>query len=117
MEIRAIAIDDDPMSILLVKNFCKQYENINMVATFTDPIAGSAAIEELKPDLVFLDVEMPQLSGLEVLDCITELPTVIVMSSNPIFEKQALERNAHAFVSKPLTAEKFSSLVDPFTAA
>jgi two-component SAPR family response regulator len=111
MQINALSIDDDPMSILLVKSICKHFDFINLQWTYTDPIKGAAGIVIKKPDLVFLDVEMPNFTGIQILRNLTRIPKIVVMSSNINFEQTALNLDATAFIQKPATLEKLKEVI------
>ncbi len=112
MQINALTIDDDPISIMLVKSVCKHFEYINLQWTYTDPIKGAAGIVMKRPDIVFMDVEMPDFNGLQILRNLTHMPKVIMMSSNANFEATALQLRATAFIQKPATFEKLKSIIE-----
>ncbi len=108
-KLSAISIDDDPMCILVIKSLCKHFDFIHLINSYTDPIKGAAGIVTKKPDIVFIDVEMPEFSGLQIIKSLSFPRKFIVLSSNPDFEAKAMELNASAFIHKPTTLEKFSA--------
>lgn len=112
MNYRAITIDDDPLSILIVKNYCKRLGNINVEKTYTNPIQGAAGIVTDEPDFIFLDMEMPELSGYDILRSMQNPSRVIVMSSNSYYKSFAEEQNASAFIQKPTSFKEFQSIVN-----
>lgn len=112
MQINALTIDDDPMSIMLVKSVCKRFKYINLKWTYTDPIKGAAGIVMKRPDIVFMDVEMPDFNGLQILRNLSRLPKVIMMSSNANFKSTAYELRATAFIQKPVTFEKLQRTIE-----
>ncbi|WP_258104847.1 LytTR family DNA-binding domain-containing protein [Marinoscillum sp. MHG1-6] len=107
MKIRAISIDDDPISGLAIKGVCRHFPSVEFVGAYTDPVKGIMMMEAKKPDLVFLDVEMPKINGLHILSSITHQPKVVIMSSNPGFRNEALGLKACFFIHKPVTIENF----------
>lgn len=111
MHINALTIDDDPLSIMLVKSICNKFDYVNLKWTYTDPIKGAAGIVMERPDVVFLDVEMPDFNGLQILRNLRHMPKVIMMSSNADFESMALKLRATAFIQKPATFEKLESII------
>lgn len=103
MSIRAIAIDDDPVSILTVKKLSETISELDLVNSYQDSIAGAAGIILDRPELILLDVEMPEFNGLEIMSSLAKPPKIVVISSNPDFKNKAIALNAVAFIQKPLT--------------
>ena len=88
----------------------------NIVAIEENGTKALEKIEELNPDMVFLDIEMPGLSGLEILDAIKSrhLPTFpVIVSGNGSFEnlKASMEKGAKGFVVKPYTSDKINQMI------
>ncbi|MEP4533674.1 MAG: response regulator [Cyclobacteriaceae bacterium] len=114
---RAIAIDDDPLALLIVKRFCSRLDNIDLVKTYSDSIKGANDLDIQKPDIVFLDMEMPDLSGLEILKGLGDSLKVVVVSSNLNMRKDALGLNAAAFLHKPTSFPAFEEVVEKITSS
>ena len=74
--INAILIDDEPLACDLVKEYLADYPQIQVVATCHDGFEGMKAINEHQPDLVFLDIQMPKITGFEMLELLDEPPAV-----------------------------------------
>jgi len=106
--IRYIAIDDNPVDLLILKEYAADFPFLEHLESFSSPATGMAAIERLRPDLVFLDVEMPGTSGLQVLQRIKEqVPMSIFITSHPEFALEGFELSALDYILKPLTADRF----------
>jgi two-component SAPR family response regulator len=112
MPLRAISIDDDPMAILVIQKWADKSTQVDLVKTYTDPIMGSAGIILDQPDILFLDIEMPEFNGIQILSALKRPPKVIVVSSNPDYKEKALGLNALAFIRKPISQEDFESTVE-----
>ncbi|MEP0367293.1 MAG: response regulator [Cyclobacteriaceae bacterium] len=112
---RAIAIDDDPLALLIVKRFCSRLDNIDLVETYSDSVKGANDIVNQNPDIVFLDMEMPDLSGLEILKGLGDSLKVVVVSSNLNMREDALGLNAAAFLHKPTSFLAFEQVVEKIT--
>lgn len=112
MMIRAIAIDDDPTSLLTLRQVVEGIHGLNLVNTYDDAIKGAAGIILEKPDLIFLDIEMPEFNGLEIMQSLVNPPKIIVISGNETFEDRALELNAVTFISKPPQEDQMKTAVD-----
>lgn len=111
MPLKAIIIDDDPISILMIENLCKRHGKVTVVKSYTDPIKGAAGIVLKRPDIVFLDVEMPEFTGPQIIRSLSILPKFIVMSSNKNFKELASVLNASSFVKKPVSFDEFCAVV------
>lgn len=111
-DLRAIAIDDDPIFLLLVKQLCSQLDNITLVKTYNNAISGAAGIVLDRPDLVFLDIEMPEFSGLDMLRSLSNPPKVIVISSNTDLVDEAMNLRAISFLCKPIPIDEFKAAVE-----
>ena len=107
MKIKAIIIEDEEPAQELISNFLKDYNVIDLLGSFADGFTGLKAINELHPDLVFLDIQMPKLTGLEVLEFVTENPVVIFTTAYDQYAIKAFEANAADYLLKPFSRERF----------
>jgi len=112
MKLRAIAIDDDPTSILMVQKLASKIDDLELVNTYESPIEGAAGIILDRPDILFLDIEMPEFNGIDIMSTLVKPPKIIVISGNPLFQSKALELEAVAFISKPPQEEEFNMAVN-----
>lgn len=111
MKLRAIAIDDDEISRMLVKQHAVANPHVELLAVYSDPITGAAGIILDKPDVLFLDIEMPEFDGIQIMSSLVKPPKIIVISANPNYTDKALALNAIAFIDKPLDQERFDEAV------
>ncbi len=106
--IRFIAVDDNPVDLLILKEYAADFPFLEHLESCSSPATGFAAVERLRPDLVFLDVEMPGTNGLQVLQKIKEqVPMAIFITSHPEFALEGFELSALDYILKPLTADRF----------
>jgi two-component system LytT family response regulator len=110
--LRTIIIDDEPLARDLVRAFLKEYTAFEIVAECSNGFEGLKAIQELKPDVVFLDVEMPKVTGLEMLELVEELPLVVFTTAYQEHAIKAFELNALDYLLKPFTKERFKKSID-----
>ena len=75
--IRIVIIDDEAPAREIIKHYLKEVDSIEVIAECADGFSGLKSISGLKPDLVFLDIQMPRLTGIEMLEVITEKPEII----------------------------------------
>lgn len=110
-KIRIIIIDDETPARELVKHYLKEVESIEIIAECADGFSGLKAISTLKPDLVFLDIQMPRLTGIELVEVLTEKPEIIFTTAYDQFAIRAFELNAVDYLMKPFEKRRFLDAV------
>lgn len=112
--IKALIIDDEPLACDLVQEYLTDYSEIEVVGRCHDGFAGIKAIGEHQPDLIFLDVQMPKISGFEMLELLDDPPAVIFATAFDEYAIQAFESNAVDYLLKPFSKERFDRAVRKF---
>jgi two-component system LytT family response regulator len=107
-KIKVILIEDEELGRELVKNYLKDREDIEVIAECENGFEGIKAIQELKPDLVFLDIQMPKLNGFEMLEILDEKPEIIFTTAYNQYAIQAFELNAVDYLLKPFSKDRFN---------
>jgi two-component system LytT family response regulator len=105
-KIKAIIIEDEELGRELIKNYLKEQETIEIIAECENGFEGIKAIQDLKPDLVFLDIQMPKLNGFEMLEILDEKPEIIFTTAYNQYAIQAFELNAVDYLLKPFSKER-----------
>jgi len=107
--IRAIIIDDEPLAISVTKEYLALHSDIEVIGECNDGFRALKMITDLKPDLIFLDVQMPKITGLEMLELIDEdeLPAIIFTTAFEEYAIKAFENNAVDYLLKPYSQERF----------
>lgn len=108
MKIKTIIIDDEMPASKLIASYLKDHPNIEIAEICNDGFDGAKAIQKHKPELIFLDVQMPKLSGFEMLEIIENPPEVIFTTAYDEFAIKAFEINAVDYLMKPFSKERFS---------
>lgn len=110
---RTILIDDNNMEIAALELYCQKTKMIQHRASFQD---SSMALDYLNKeqaiDLIFLDIEMPDMNGLELLDQLTCAPLVVITTSNKEYAFEAFEYEVASFLKKPISIRKFQRTVE-----
>jgi len=107
--IRYIAIDDNLVDLLIVKEYAAGFSFLEHGGSYSSAKEGLAAIETAAPDLVFLDIEMPGTSGLDILRQLkNKVPLSVFITSHSAFAIDGFELSALDYIVKPLTAERFA---------
>ena len=102
----AIIIDDEPLARMMVKEYLQYYPAITVAAECGDGFEGLKAIQQHKPDLIFLDIQMPKITGFEMLELVDEPPAVIFTTAFDQYAVQAFELNAVDYLLKPIKQER-----------
>ena len=106
-----IIIDDEAPARDLVRHYLQAYPDIRIVAEIDNGFAAIKMIREEKPQLIFLDVQMPKLTGFEMLELIDEPPAIIFSTAFDQYAIRAFEMNAVDYLLKPYTKERFDAAV------
>lgn len=106
--IRVIIIDDEPNAVkLLALRLSQNCPNIEIVASCTDSLEGVKAIKQYKPDLVFLDIEMPQLNGFQVLEAVGDIAFYLIfVTAYDRFALKAFKYSAIDYLLKPVDTQE-----------
>lgn len=109
--IRALIIDDETLARELIKNYLRNQPDIEIIGECENGFEGVKNIAELKPDVVFLDIQMPKLNGFEMLELTENPPEVIFITAHNEFAIRAFERNAIDYLLKPFSQERLLAAV------
>lgn len=112
---KAILIDDEPLARSIVKEYLQHYPQIEVVQECNDGFEGVKAIMQHQPDLIFLDIQMPKISGFEMLELIEEPPAVIFTTAFDEYAIKAFENNAVDYLLKPFSRERFDKAIRKLT--
>lgn len=105
--ITAIAIDDEPPALKIIENFCAKQETVNLLKTFTKPQEALKYLRKYPVDLLFLDIQMPSLSGLNFYKEIEQVSMVIFTTAYSEYAVEGFNLNAIDYLLKPFTFERF----------
>ena len=107
MKINCIAIDDEPLALEIISDYCSKVPYINLISTFTNPLFAIDFIKSNKIDLLFLDIQMEQLTGIQLLNVIKTKPMVIFTTAYDSFAVLGYELDAVDYLLKPISFERF----------
>jgi two-component system LytT family response regulator len=112
--IRAFVVDDEPLARERIETQLERFPQITLAGSYGDALEALAAVEAQRPELLFLDVQMPGLDGfsfLEALDASRPLPAIVFVTAHERFALRAFEVHAIDFLLKPFGAERFDRAV------
>ncbi len=105
--IKTIIVEDEKLARDLVRDYLSKHKDFEVIGEYEDGFSGLKAINELKPDLVFLDIQMPRLTGFEMLEVLEHHPSVIFTTAYDQYALKAFEHNALDYLLKPYSEERF----------
>ena len=108
-KIRAVVVDDEELARQILREFLSSHPEIELVAECANGFEAVKAVAELKPDLVFLDIQMPKLDGFEVLELIGNETAVVFVTAHDNFAIRAFEVHAVDYLMKPVGASRFEA--------
>jgi len=111
-KLKSIIIEDEPLAAELLSKYLGKHQGIEMLDIFDNGYSGLKAIQELKPDLVFLDIELPKLTGLELLELLENPPMIIFTTAYNQYAIEAFEKNAVDYLLKPYSQKRLFNAID-----
>lgn len=113
--INCVVIDDDTMMRQILKEFISKHPDLKFVQEFSSAIEAFNFIKQNKVDLIFLDLEMPEMSGMDFLETYnTQLPEIIITTSHEDFAIKAFQFNVSGYLIKPITFNSFNKAILKF---
>jgi two-component system LytT family response regulator len=111
-KIRTIIVDDEALARTLVRNFLSTEKEIEVIAECSDGFEALKAIQEQKPDLVLLDIQMPKITGLELLELLENPPIIVFATAYDQYAIKAFEMNALDYLMKPFSKDRLLKSVE-----
>ena len=111
-KIKALIIDDEELGRKIIREYLQSHPDIQVVGECCDANEALEAIEKYKPDLLFLDIQMPEINGFELLEMMEEIPQVIFSTAYDQYALKAFEVNAVDYLLKPYLQERFDLAVN-----
>lgn len=112
--IRVVIVDDEPLAREVVKKYVGQDTELEIVGEAGDGFEALKIIGNTNPDLLFLDIQMPKITGFELLELLNEKPGVIFTTAYDEYALQAFDANALDYLLKPFQEERFKTAVEKF---
>jgi two-component system LytT family response regulator len=112
MKMRAVVVEDEPIARRHLRELLGDIDWIDCVGEASDGVSAVAMIDELKPDVVFLDIEMPEASGLDVLARIRHDPAIVFTTAYDKFAVAAFELEAIDYLLKPFGVERLGAALE-----
>ena len=107
MNINCIAIDDEPLALDIIKDYCSKVAFLNLLKTFDNAIESIEYIRSNKIDLIFLDIQMEELSGIQLLNALKNRPFIIFTTAYERYAIQGFELDVVDYMLKPISFDRF----------
>lgn len=114
--IKTLIIDDEPLAAGIVQEFLADFPQFELAAVCQNGFQGLKAIQEHEPDLIFLDVQMPKITGFEMLELLDDPPAVIFTTAFDQYALKAFDTMAIDYLLKPFSLDRFSRAIEKFLA-
>ncbi|MCA6437992.1 MAG: response regulator transcription factor [Bacteroidetes bacterium] len=105
--LKVVILDDEPLARDVIAYYCNKIPNIEIVASCSNAIDAAKVIKEKKVDVIFLDINMPELNGFQFLKTLSKLPDVIFTTAYSEFAVESYDYNAIDYLVKPISFERF----------
>ena len=112
MALSCIIVDDEPLAVKLLESFVTKTPDLDLLGSDTDSVEAINAVKEQKPNLLFLDIQMPDLNGMELAHMIPEGTKVIFTTAFKEYAFESYEVSALDFLLKPIRYNKFLAAID-----
>ena len=111
MKMRCIIIDDEPLAVDVLETYLNQIEGMEIVAKCNNPLDAITIFNKHQVDLVFLDIEMPNVTGLDLVKTVENIPQFIFTTAYPQYALEGFELNATDYLVKPIPFQRFLKAV------
>lgn len=111
MQLKCIAIDDEPLAIELIRQYVDRVPELQLVQTFDDAITGGEFLRANTVDLLFIDINMPDITGIELVRSLKNKPATIFTTAYKKFAFEGFELEAVDYLLKPISFERFLKAV------
>jgi two-component system LytT family response regulator len=111
-KIKVIIVDDESLARQITKSYLSTRSDIEILSECSNGFDAIKKINELKPDLIFLDIQMPKLNGFEMLELIENPPIIVFTTAYDNFALKAFEVSAVDYLLKPFSEERFSAALE-----
>src|ERR1700753_1062618 len=112
IKLRCIAIDDEPLALKLITKYVHQFPELQLVQTFEDAVSGAEYLKQGTTDLLFIDINMPDITGIELVRSLDKKPIIIFITAYKNFAFEGFELEALDYLLKPIDFKRFTRAVE-----
>ncbi|HRG79947.1 MAG TPA: LytTR family DNA-binding domain-containing protein, partial [Cyclobacteriaceae bacterium] len=112
MKLNCVIIEDEPLARNLITEYVKKVPSLNLLNAFSNPLEALEALRTLSVDILFLDVQMPEITGISLLKVLKKRPLVVLTTAYSEYALEGYELDVADYLLKPITFERFLKSVD-----
>jgi two-component system LytT family response regulator len=112
MVLKCIAIDDEPLALKLISGYVSRFPSLQLIQTFDDAISGAEFLKNKPVDLLFIDINMPDITGIDLVRSLAVKPIVIFTTAHKNFAYEGFELEALDYILKPIDFKRFEKAVE-----
>ncbi|MBC7774232.1 MAG: response regulator transcription factor [Phycisphaerae bacterium] len=113
-KIRCFIVDDEPLAIKVIEQHLSKLSAFEVCGKSTNPVEALAQIKMLQPELVFMDIEMPEINGMELIATLQNKPAIIITTAYREYAVEGFELNALDYLVKPIPFARFLMAIEKF---
>src|ERR1700750_283182 len=111
-QIKCIAIDDEPLALQLISGYVAKFPQLQLLQVFEDAVSGAEFLRNNKVDLLFADINMPDISGIDLVRSLQNKPMIIFTTAYKNFAFEGFELEAVDYLLKPIDIKRFSKAIE-----
>jgi DNA-binding LytR/AlgR family response regulator len=112
MKIKCVIIDDEPLAINVIEDHLKNFDHIEVVETFNNPLKAYGVLEREKIDVIFLDINMPQMTGFSFIENLNHKPLIVITTAYREYAVKSFELNVLDYLVKPIPFNRFLKTIN-----
>lgn len=112
MKIKCLIIDDEPLAISVIEDHLKNFDHIEIVETFNNPLKAYRVLEQEKIDVIFLDINMPQMTGFSFIENLSYKPLIVITTAYREYAVKSFELDVLDYLVKPIPFNRFLKTVN-----
>jgi two-component system LytT family response regulator len=107
MQLKCVAIDDEPLALELIQEYISRFPQLKLLHSFDDAISAVELLRNTKVDLLFIDINMPDITGIDLVRSLQEKPLIIFTTAHKQFAIEGFELDAVDYLLKPINIDRF----------
>ena len=115
LKIKCIIIDDEPLAIQIIEKYLLEFQNFELIASFRNPLNALTVLEEHAIDVIFLDINMPKMNGLEFVRNLGSKPNIIITTAYREYAVDSFTLNVLDYLVKPIPFNRFLKSINKIT--
>ena len=115
MKIKCVIIDDEPLAIKVIENHLKEFQNFEVIGTFNNPITPFVLLENGEADVLFLDINMPKMNGLDFAKTLNTKTSVVITTAYREYAVESYDLNVLDYLVKPIPFNRFLKTINKIT--